>query len=78
MFAWLSNSHKSLLLHENAKYVSPIIIRLYRAIVNIFDARKKDIAKWLKNCEKKEKEIPKEVQDLDQALIAVTKIQVHT
>lgn len=52
--------------------------RLYRAIVNIFDMRKKEIAKWLKNCEKKENEIPNEVQDLDQALIAVKKIQVRS
>ena len=45
--------------------------------MNIFDMRKKEIAKWLKNCEKKGNEIPNEVQDLDQALIAVKKIQVH-
>jgi hypothetical protein len=38
--------------------------------------RRKDITKWLKNCEKKEKEIPSDVQDLDEALIAVKKIKV--
>ena len=52
------------------------IFRLYRAIGNIFDVRRKEITKWLKVCEKKEKEIPNDVQDLDEALIAVNKIKV--
>jgi hypothetical protein len=44
--------------------------------VNIFEVRRKDITKWLKNCEKKEREIASDVQNLDEALVAVKKIKV--
>lgn len=44
--------------------------------MNIFDIRRKEIAKWLKNCDKKEKEIPNDAEDLDEALAAVQKVKV--
>lgn len=37
----------------------------------MFDRQRKEIVKWLKICEKKEKEIPNDVEDLDEALNAL-------
>ncbi|XP_028414728.1 nuclear anchorage protein 1-like isoform X2 [Dendronephthya gigantea] len=49
--------------------------KLYRALINIFDVRRKEITKWLKNCEKKSKEIPNDIEDLDEGLVVVKKIK---
>ena len=54
-----------------------LFLRLHRSVVHIFEVKSKEVAKWLKNFEKKEKEVDSDAQDLDSALAALKKLKVR-
>ena len=50
--------------------------RLYRAMVNFFDQRKKVTLKWLGSCERKERQVKADVKELKDSKNEYIKVKV--
>ena len=62
---------------HNINIVLFFFFRIHRSVINIFETKRKDVTKWLKNCEKKEREVDGDAQYLDSVLAALAKLKVR-